>query len=161
TPATLWAAGASDVRKSIDAGVTWSPVHPDATVSVAIDPTTPSIVYVGGYGHISKTTNGGATWTLVAGSGLPATDTPIFGAIDPAAPATLYAGTSGGVVKSIDAGVTWSGTLSGLDTQARVIDPTNPAVIYAGGFGPDGATLYKTVDSGESWNPSPLPEVPN
>lgn len=161
TPTTLYAAGASDVRKSIDAGVTWTPVQIGNTTSVAINPTTPSIVYVGSYGYILKTTNGGTTWSNVAGSGLPASDTPIFVAIDPATPTTIWAGTSHGVFKSIDSGATWAGLLSGLDTQTIVVDPSDPDVVYAGGIGADDATVYKTIDGGATWTPSALEEVPN
>lgn len=161
TPTTLWVAGGSAVLKSTDAGASWTAVQPANAVSVAVDPGSPQTVWVGSYGYIAKTTNGGATWTVVAGSGLPAVNAPIVVALDPATPSTVWAGTIHGVVKSIDAGDTWDPVLTGQETQALAIDPTNPNVVYAGGGGADDATLYETVDGGATWTPSALGELPN
>src|SRR5262250_1271240 len=60
--------------------------------ALAINPTTPSIVYAGVFGAgVFKTTDAGATWNTI-NAGLTSTDVEAL-AIDPTAPSTLYAGT--------------------------------------------------------------------
>jgi hypothetical protein len=163
TPTTLWAVGGADLLKSIDAGLTWSPVLTGYhTFSVAIDPVTPNTVYVGSLDWLLKTIDGGAHWNPV-GAGLPSNLQHIPAiAIDPGTPTTLFVGTTVGIYRSIDAGMSWAPVgPAGFYVQALKVDATDPDVVYAGGLGPDDVSVYKSVDGGVSWDPTPLSESTN
>lgn len=81
---------------------------------LAYDPVDPTIAYAtfssfGGGAHVWKSTDGGASWTALDGTGagvLP--DVPVNSiVIDPANRSHLYVGTDVGVFSSIDGGLTW------------------------------------------------------
>ena len=128
-------AGSSDgfVYKTTDGGRAWrlasgglirrSPAGVDA---LAIDPRTPTTIYMGSAhgvvemtdaGGVFKSTDGGKTWKQI-NRGLPSPN----------------------------------GTPSANDI---VIDPRSPRTIYLGGYGDlwedDGAGVFKSTDAGETW----------
>ena len=81
---------------------------------VAFDPVDPAIAYAtyssfGGGAHVWKSTDGGATWAALDGTGSGALpDIPVNSiAINPANRSHLYIGTDAGVFSSIDGGTTW------------------------------------------------------
>jgi photosystem II stability/assembly factor-like uncharacterized protein len=120
---------------------------------LAINPTTPAMLYAGtDGGGVFKSTDSGGTWAA-ANTGL--TGPPVAAlAINPATPATLYAGTAGGgVFKSTDSGSTWVAANTGLTdlyadyVNALAINPTTPATLYAGTSG----GVFKSTDSGGTW----------
>src|SRR5262249_47158819 len=141
--------------------------------SVAIDPMTPSTVYVGyGFnfgvgGGIAKSTDGGVSGEVI-NAGLPQ-GVPIGPiVIDPTIPATLYAGTSSnggdrgkGVFKSTDAGASWNDVANSgpttLDIRALALDPISANTIYAGGAG----GLLKSSNGGERWDSPMAFEIPS
>ena len=88
-------------------------VHQPEVKAIAVDPAHPQTVYFAAdnYGDtagINKTTDGGATWTVM-NEGLPKQSRTYAVAVDPKTPSTVYAGLSGnGVYKSTDGAVTWS-----------------------------------------------------
>ena len=119
--------------KSEDAGKTWSFIGLAATRHIAriqIDPSNPNIVYVAALGRAFGPNN------------------------------------DRGVYKSIDGGKTWKRVLFVDDSTGAIdlaIDPGNPRILYASmwqvqrlpwGFtsGGKGSGLYKSTDSGETWN---------
>ena len=116
-PSTLYAGTFTDgVFKSTDGGATWALANAGLTTprvsAVAIDPSTPSTLYVASSdgGGVSKSTDAGATWSF-ADRGLPTSDVSAL-VIDPSVPGTLYAASyEGGVFKSTDAGATWDSLL--------------------------------------------------
>jgi len=72
-------------------------------------------------------------------------------------PVTLYAGTRTGVYRSTDGGLHWeprNGGLSVGHVEALAIDPTNPQILYAGAIWGAQWRVYKTVNAGESWEPT-------
>jgi len=121
-------------------------------LSMAVDPTSSSIVYAGFAGiGILKSYDGGATWSP-AGP-LPSNlVTEIV--IDRTSPNTVYATTLGGVFKSLDGGCSWNDINTGLSgagyTTTLAIDPTNPSNLYLGRFYD---RIWRSVDGGESWSP--------
>ena len=164
TPGTIYGVTRdSDVLKSIDGGMNWTPVHSglpaDAgdryiITSLAIDPRHPTTVYAGNGlrgGGVFKTTDGGQSWTAV-NSGLPADGVSAL-AINPQDPDTIYASTRG-VYKSTDGGASWSAVNSGLENDigypfsALVIDLQNTDTVYAAGYD---TALYKTTNGGARW----------
>lgn len=135
TTTTLYSADSGSggkVSKSTDGGANWQQLNaPSGNAhvgSLAIDPATPSTLYVGGFGSgLFKTTDGGANWTqLNSLSG--------FIVIDPRSPSTLYIGGSSGVSKSIDGGATWSAVNNGLTSTFLSCLAVNPSTssVYAG-----------------------------
>jgi photosystem II stability/assembly factor-like uncharacterized protein len=173
--------------KSMDGGGSWNVLDtglaPNALISlIAIDPVTPSTIYVsappfgaptgaGGppVGVILKSTDGGASWNAL-GRGLPPPAFISYLAIDPVNPSTLYAvmpsfgSPTPGIFKSTDGGQNWS-ALSGLPANTSagnlVIDPTAPSTLYATGSsfkppGPPSWVLLKTTDGGGHWSTSQI-----
>jgi len=118
--------------------------------ALAIDPSSWSTVYAGGYLGIYRSTDSGHTW-VEADGGLTA---PVITlATDPTTPGTLYAGTNiGGVFKSTNSGGSWSAINSGLPfplgANALAIDKSMPSTLYAATYG-DG--VVKSTNSGTSW----------
>jgi hypothetical protein len=87
------------VFRSTNSGGSWSPVNtglPETGIyyALAIDPTTPSTLYAGGYSGVFRSTDSGGSWSAVS-TGLSKSSVPftlLALAIDPATPSTLYAG---------------------------------------------------------------------
>lgn len=145
------------VRKSVDHGITWSPVNTGLTSLVvqalAMDASGPQTVYAGTFGGgVFKTGDGGATWQNILS--LP---TAVLAA-DPNRSGVVYAGvfptlSNGSIRKTVDGGVTWA-TI--FPTTAAIfnitIDPGNSDVLYAPTVG-HGA--FKSTDGGQRWSPMP------
>ena len=99
---------------------------------------------------IYRTTDAGATWTLV----LEGVDVSSF-AFAASAPGTVYASLEwfqGFVIRSDDSGVTWQNAGGGHEGRWGtwvVADPTNAATAYAGVLA---GGVYKTTNAGASWN---------
>lgn len=157
--------------KSVDGGSHWAKasevyVGDGCIESLAIDASTTSTVYAGLPGGVSKSTDGGSTWSAPATS-FDAEETWITAlAIDPTNTAVVYAGNLAyGGFRSADGGSTWTRFASGLDKAGTVycilIDPSNASVLYAG-VGPiagldddEGDTgVFKSTDAGSTWTAS-------
>ena len=152
------------IYKSTDGGKTFARMGLETTHSIGrvlTHPTDPNVVYVAASGHtwgytgdrgLFKTTDGGTTWTKLAG-GLP--DDGKTGAIDlvmdPSNPEVLYVGfwqrlrrpwrfdsggPNGGLFKTTDGGKTWTKLTKGLpegDTGriGLAVARSNPKVLMA------------------------------
>jgi len=106
-----------------------------------------------------KSTDGGATWTQLAG-GLPTTADGLgrFGiGISPSNPRRIYvtatAGNKSGLYRSDDAGATWTRTTTdtrifgrGDDFAAVTVDPRDPNTVYA-----MNVVAWKSTDAGVTW----------
>ena len=145
--------------------------------ALAVDPTNPNIVYLGGAeGGVWKTTDGGSTWT-------PLTDNqPSLAvgsiAIDPENPQTIYVGTGeedfainnyagAGILKSTDGGSSWtqldgpfvgpfgseSPYCGGAYIGSIAVDPGNSQILLAGAVFncSTGSGIYRSTDGGSSW----------
>jgi len=136
-----WQPGA--VFKSTNGGGSWSAVITglyDVFV-LAIDPLTPTTLYIGDGGNAYKSINGGGSWSAI-GIGW----STFTLAIDPQTPTTLYMGTSIGLFKSTNGGGAWNGILGHYSRVSDVaIDPLMPTTLYAGG-------VVKSTNGGGSWS---------
>lgn len=120
------------IYKSTDAGITWKHMGLDKTrhiSDVVIHPANPDIIYVGAQGAVHG----------------PSADR--------------------GVYKSSDGGITWKKTLyidENTGVSSLVMDKSNPRILYAATWqhrrlpwkvesGGPGSAIYKSTDSGESW----------
>ncbi|MFI5041965.1 MAG: hypothetical protein ACHQNA_08990, partial [Acidimicrobiales bacterium] len=155
TPSTVYATAGTDVLKSLDGGLSWTPITPPAygfSVRVVVDPLTPSTIYVNRAQSIYKSTDGGGTWT-----GYPTGESFASSlAIDPINPSNLWIGGLGVVDRSTDGGLTWTATPlppPSMNDQPvdLAVDPVNPSRLYgASSFGTQ-IGVYRSVDGGASY----------
>ncbi len=168
-PNTVYADGdtgnAGSLWKSLDAGVSWTPVITDslldgAPISDIKVVNGGQIIYASSGGpYFYSSINGGAKWTATQ------TPTGISGAngmaVDPQNYSTLYLSVPGdGIFRSQDSGSTWNllpsspittaASNAGILHAAILVDPTNTSKIY---YGTDHG-LYISQDSGATWTPS-------
>ncbi len=127
------------VYKSTDGGTTWSATGLNYTqnnfvglTSIIINPTTPSIIIVGGTTGIYRSINGGTTFTRTSTQAIRDL---VF---KPGDPNIVFAGSKyGGVfLRSADGGATWTQITSGLsaagvaDRYAVDVSPANADYVY-------------------------------
>ena len=142
---------------------------------VVLSPTEPNTVYAvlwearqgpwenaawsGANSGLFKSTDGGATWTQLAG-GLPTTADGLgrLGiGISPSNPRRMYvtatAGAKSGLYRSDDAGATWTRTTTdtrifgrGDDFAAATVDPRDPNTLYS-----MNVVAWKSTDAGVTW----------
>ncbi|KAB8145684.1 hypothetical protein F8S13_00945 [Chloroflexia bacterium SDU3-3] len=129
----------------------------------AIDPTTPSNMYVAVWGNgVWRSSDGGATWAS-SSSGLP---TPYISQlyIDPLVPTRLFSVTEGGLLyRSSDGGATWAPSSSGLPDESNypqlgtmAFHPSAPGTIYITSIRtyhlqPGVVGVYRSTDGGTTW----------
>jgi len=148
------------------ANAEWTNIGPEGNYGfnfLVVDPANSQIIYSGiRDGGISKSTDGGATWTAI-NSGLSEFALPYVNClvIDPTATNTLYAGTGhtgstkpstvGGVFKSTNGGATWvpaSTGLTDMTVYSLAIDPVHTGTLYAATAG---TGIFRTTNGGASW----------
>ena len=179
-PGTLYVGTSVGVYKTVDGGRSWRHSNhgllppardpPDfrqegkgRVTALAVDPADSNLVYAGS-DRISKSSDGGRTWkTVFPSHPTEYRDSVSALEIAPTRPDTIYAIVSESVdgptsiYESTDAGGTWRSTevVRGLQAgalgwaTALLVDPRHPAVVYAA----LGATVVKTTDAGETWQP--------
>lgn len=155
------------VLKSIDGGNSFVPtgfVHTETMSNTDnqlqihhlwIHPYNPNLVVATTSTSIRRTTDGGATWTIVEDS--PATDLKA----QPGAgfPNILFAAVAGDeLIKSTDAGQTWTDnnltSLNDADKMEIAISPSNPNIMY---ISSDKGLGKKSIDGGNTWVNMTLP----
>ena len=174
------------VYRSTDGGKTWKQVFflsdSAGAADLELQPGNPNVIFacmwhgqrkpwtiVSGAreGGIYKSTNGGDTWTKLAG-GLP---NDLFGrsnvAISAASPNRVYAlieaKPGSGLYRSEDAGATWSLVNGSANIITRPfyyttlgVDPNHPDVVWVGDEG-----WFKSTDGGKTFRTSPIPHGDN
>ncbi len=187
-PNVMYAAGVSGgVWKTTNGGQSWTPIADqlaNITVSsMVMEPGNPNVIYVGSgegiYGGLErdttfdfrgagifKTTDGGATWTRLAGT----TTRDFYYVFDivvgPANNQRLYAATLSGVWRSTDGGVTWVHVLTPLNSDGDTViggcldlairtDRTDADVVFASCGTFEQATIYRTNNGAgaDAWTP--------
>jgi photosystem II stability/assembly factor-like uncharacterized protein len=164
TPRTLYAAsdfalnaaGTGGVFKSRNAATSWQfsghGIAALGTRAFAIDPKTPSTLWLSTLGGLWKSRDRGESWSSVSFRAA----CPGFGpdsiAIDPGDPQTVYITTNyfgGHLCRTHDGGASWAALYdsSGSIIQLR-IDPKDSATLYA-----TGTAVLKSVDRGTTWKP--------
>ncbi|MCP4702676.1 MAG: hypothetical protein GY862_38325, partial [Gammaproteobacteria bacterium] len=143
----------------------WTSIGPYGgdIAGLEIDPFQPATLYVatGSSTGIFKSTDGAANWIPV-NNGLAvvartAGDMGVF-VMDPRHSEILYLANNYGIYKTVDGAAHWHRVDSGLPflyEPSLWIDPVTPATLYAALHYDKGFNLfdlYKTVDSGNTWN---------
>src|SRR5215468_2017494 len=135
--------------------------------AIAVDPTNADTVYVGTEGGLSKSTDGGQTWSYLS-EDLPSQSIRSI-VIDPIAPNIVYAGTGTkerfgvGVYRSFDSGATWTllgaTEFSGGRVVKLAIDPATAGsqtstTLYASITRPSVRShgVWRSTDSGLHWS---------
>jgi len=125
----------SVIYESTDGGASWSQLArlPEFSNWITFDPVTPGRVYAASGAGITRSEDGGHTWTEIVDELSQYVPVPIV--IDPVRPNVLYVGTRlEGVLKSTDSGATWNPLgpgLEGLVVTGIALDPQNRTVLYA------------------------------
>ncbi len=156
---TVYAGTNAGVFKRTTAEGSWNAMNTGlASLNVrtlAVHPTTTTILYEGSAnsaegqtnGGVSKSTDGGTNWTPVGLFGFNVSQV----VIDRTTPTTIYAtANANGVYKSTDSGGTWNAIntgLTGLSATCLVIDPATPTRLYVGTNG----GVYRSLDAGATW----------
>ncbi len=103
-----------------------------------------TVVVVGNFGTILRTTNGGTQWNTIS---CPTTEH--LNRVKFADSQTGYAvGDNGVVLKTTDAGQTWQSLNTGYNTYFTAISCISADTVYIGGFD---ELILKTTDGGLSW----------
>lgn len=180
TISTLWMGGSGrstlfagisggGVFRSDDRGGVWSlkaaGLPKGAAVNALAGPISQSnVVYAATTEGVFKTVDSGVGWMPTSSGLSPGTVVAI--ATHPYSPDVVYAATLSGVFKSINGGATWLASSSGMpgtaggaeppqfDVGSLAVDPSNPAVVYAAGSGGEYASVFKSIDGGETWRAS-------
>ncbi|HET6979493.1 MAG TPA: SBBP repeat-containing protein [Pyrinomonadaceae bacterium] len=153
TPTTIYAGtnGNGGFFKSTDGGLNWTVMNTglsggsfSVVNAIVIDASNPATIYAGhGFsgvgGGISKSINGGVSWTQV-NNGVPNTEINAL-VRDRSNNATLYAATTtAGILKTINGGDSWTSANTGFwknDVHALVAHPSDSTILYAGTRGTD------------------------
>lgn len=129
-----------------------------------------TIVAAGAYQPYYRSTDGGASWSLIQRDGLPPSDQNLEG-VAAGAGGTFYAGYSFfGVWKSTDGGATWLETMfrrtaDSLINAPHIITLGDGTILVYGGNGKQPGSpeerggIYRSTDGGETWamsRPSPI-----
>jgi photosystem II stability/assembly factor-like uncharacterized protein len=155
-PEIAWASNPGALRRTGDAGATWtSELFAQAFVT-GIAPSQPDTVYAAesqSSGVLHRTTDGGATWTSLAA--VPPFVRSVV--VDPTTPSTLYVASANGqglLSKSTDGGATFAPANAGLETTQvndLAVSPLDPDVLVATTLSHG---IYRSTDAGASWQPA-------
>ncbi len=152
-----WYAALSDagLYRSLDGGASWVAISPGNMrwlPTVTLDPTNPSVIYVGGDGSgVFRSSDGGSSWNAI---GLPGRTVTAI-AVDPTNPSRIFAGTGcnwgcsiEGLYRTEDGGATWTEVNAGLPAGV----PINALLARAdGSIFAGSAGAYRSLDHGQTW----------
>lgn len=147
--------GVDNAYRSADRGASWQPLRAATAPrcdyrSVAVAPSDPATVYLGGGCGFFASLDGGATWRRLDRGPVGAVSI----AVDPRDAAHVYAGgasgsAGAGLWETRDGGRTWRRLDAGAGTPVLLLDPRDPNTLYAAGNGAD--VVRWSGDGGATW----------
>ncbi len=142
------------IFKTWDGGEHWYAINRGIEGSVAnaggiaIDPVNSNVVYFGTNGGMYKTVDGGSHWTKLSFAYSVGTLL-----IDPKNNSIVYSANSDGIWKSTNGGESFTQlTVPMKFMNDMVIDPNNTSILYVASADTQSGGVYKSTDSGTSWN---------
>lgn len=151
--------------RSVDGGVTWTRFADAELPFGDLAILERGVLLVSAPGGVSRSEDGGRSWTKVLSQAQLGGGVGGFGSIvlDPEDPAAVYvmarpSSTHGGdlLCRSLDAGRTWSVVLSGGDSMGMSVVPISglPGTVYVVGYAwrTRWTWIARSVDGGDSWN---------
>jgi len=152
------AIGGSDIHKSTNAGVTWTPtgnssLNTQNWYSIASSSDGSKLVAVVFQGDIYRSSDSGITWTPTGNSNLNTIQWYSV-AISSNGSTVVAVPLSGDIYRSTDSGVTWTPTgNSNLNTKnwRSVASSSDGSKLFAGVYNGD---IYRSTDSGVTWTPT-------
>ncbi|MGE3842011.1 MAG: hypothetical protein AB7I50_10525 [Vicinamibacterales bacterium] len=164
-PSIVLAAADGAVYKSIDSGGSWirvgSPTTgiPEFVSQVGASASDDSVAFAGTATGIYVTRDGGASWRIsMTGMPLPTAIADIV--TDRGSPSYVFVATHNGVFVSHNDAVGWTAGDAGLPAYVRnvrglAVDPAFHSTLYAliAHIDGRGAAIYRSVNSGLSWEP--------
>jgi len=153
TPATLYCSTRyNGLFRSYNSGTTWTAIDtPPSDYGVScliVDPLTPSILYANTGDRVYRSTNSGASWTMIldykgAISSL---------VINPVTPSTVYVGTWNKAMRSTNRGTTWTTMNLGLTGSQFItfaaINPVILTILYAV---TESRGVLRSTNDGTTW----------
>ncbi|GAC1626131.1 MAG: hypothetical protein NVS4B2_05180 [Chloroflexota bacterium] len=134
---------ASGGTPTATAGI-YTPSGQNHVHSIAVLPSNPRVLYLGGHYHLAKSTDGGHTWHPLLAQMM------ISMALDPARPNIVFGVTNAsGILKTTDGGRHWTPAGQGIphgQATGIAIDPTGRIVIAYG------SGVYRSTDGGLHWS---------
>ena len=122
---------------SHDAGRKWRVIeglHGQSIRAFVQAPSDPKMLFAGTLEGVFRSTDGGATWTLMSPAGSREIHEVESLAVDPVDPKIVYAGTWHLPWKTTDGGKTWSNVKQGLiddsDVFSIILDPAKPNIVF-------------------------------
>nr|WP_246545531.1 hypothetical protein [Pelotalea chapellei] len=140
--------------KSTDGGNFFEVLEPfgSGITSIVIDPRNKEAAYLSAEnngtfsGGIYKTNDGGNSWNKVV-------DAESYTLAISNDGKMIVAGTNVGILKSFDDGLTWESMEFGQRIRSVYLHPYNNSIVYILAYDGGSTRIWKTVDSGMSWNP--------
>jgi photosystem II stability/assembly factor-like uncharacterized protein len=140
---------------SHNAGKDWSDVeglNGQSIRAFAQSPSNPEMLIAGTLDGVYRSSDTGATWTLISPAGSQEIHEVESLAIDPLDPDVIYAGTWHLPWKTIDGGKSWQSIKDGIiddsDVFSIIIDPASPQTVFASAC----SGIYKSLDGGGLFN---------
>jgi photosystem II stability/assembly factor-like uncharacterized protein len=137
---------------SHDAGHSWTEMqglHGQSIRSFAQAPSNPKILIAGTLQGVYRSSDEGATWSLISPAGSKEIHEVESLAIDPANPDVIYAGTWHLPWKTSDGGQNWQnikeGVIDDSDVFSIIIDPVKSNIVYASAC----SGIYKSENGGK------------
>lgn len=142
-----WAIGGNTFLRTTNGGTSWSPASvPVGTWSHAARFADPLHgISVGHYGNVTRTIDGGQSWTTIAEIG---TGPLLWDVESSTSTRSVYVGETGALASTIDSGATWTSIQSGAADETHALDAVDALHAWAAN---DGGEVARTVDGGHHW----------